>query len=304
MDRETANFNCYDILGVNKGSTQDEIKASYRKLTLIHHPDRNNNSLESTRKIQEINKAYGIIGNSESRTTYDNSSIKLNNSNKEPPFNPSDFFDFLNRNIFEKVGDIDIGGMRFNTKGLNSESIKRTLNRPPPIIITEEISFSKSYTGCTIPISVKRIIIEQDMKREETETCYLNVPRGTDDNEILVLSEKGNISSGNNVGDVKVIIKIKNDTEFKRSGLDIFFNKKISLKDALCGFSFELSYLCGKTFKIANGVGNIVMPNYTKVIKNIGFSRGTHLGNLIIEFTVLFPSTLTLSQIGELRNIL
>ena len=160
MDRDTTHFDCYYILGVNKGSTQDEIKASYRKLTLINHPDRNNNSIESTRKIQEINKAYGIIGNSDTRMKYDNSFIKTNNSNIETPFNPSEFFDFLSRNIFDKVGEIDIGGMRFNTKGLNSESIKRTLNKPPPIIITEEIAFSKSYTGCTIPISVKRIIID------------------------------------------------------------------------------------------------------------------------------------------------
>ena len=82
MDRHTANFNCYDILGVTKSSTQDEIKASYRKLTLINHPDRNNNSLESTSKIQEINKAYEIIGNSDTRMKYDNSLIKTNNSNK------------------------------------------------------------------------------------------------------------------------------------------------------------------------------------------------------------------------------
>ena len=303
MDRDTTQLNCYDILGVTKNSTQDEIKASYRKLTLINHPDRNNNSLESTRKIQDINKAYELVGTPESRMKYDNSFRKLNNSISEAQFNSSEFFEFLSRNIFDKVGDIDIGGMRFNTKGFNSESIKRTLNKPPPIIITEEIAFSKSYTGCTVPISVKRIIIEQDIRREETETCYLNVPIGTDDNEILVLYEKGNIS-GNSVGDVKVIIKIKNDTEFKRSGLDIFFNKKISLKDALCGFSFELLYLCGRTFKIANGVGNIVTPNYSKVIKNKGFSRGDHLGNLIIEFTVVFPTTLNFSQIYELKNIL
>jgi DnaJ-class molecular chaperone len=169
---------------------------------------------------------------------------------------------------------------------------------------TETITLSNAYTGYNMPIEITRWIIENDIKREETETIYIPIPPGVDNNEIIILREKGNMLSETNKGDIKVFIKIQNDTEFTRNGLDIVFNKTIGLKDALCGFNFDMNYLDGRVFKINNTNGNIITNNYNKVLKGMGMKRDNHIGNLIINFTVTFPDKLTNEQINSLREIL
>jgi len=86
--------------------------------------------------------------------------------------------------------------------------------------------------------------------------------------------------------------------------LDLIVQKKISLKEALCGFSFELKYINGKLYTINNNSGNIIPHEYHKIIPNMGLSRDSHTGNLIIIFHVEFPTVLTTDQIDNLRKIL
>ena len=313
----------YDILGVSKDATQEEIKKAYRKLSLQLHPDRNNNSQESTQKYQEINSAYEVLSSEQERATYDrqrNSPFSNGGGHAYMEVNPSDIFNFLNKNVFEQMGAMNMGqmnmggGMSFGPMGMNigginlgdmtMDGIKSKLMKPVPIIKTEEIQLSKAYNGCKLPVNIKRWLVENGVKREETETVYIQVPKGVDDNELIILRGKGNALSHNNFGDVKVFIKIINDTGFIRTGLDLTLNKTITLKEALCGFSFDLKYIDGRTFKINNGVGNIITNNYNKVINKMGLTRDEHVGNLIINFTVDFPTDLTPEQIEGLGKIL
>jgi len=317
--------NHYEILGVDENASADEIKKAYRKLSLQCHPDRNNNSAESTTKFQNISAAYEILSDDNSRRNYDmqlhmpNGGMQFSPGMPFPPgmnFNmggngmptffttnveidPADIFSFLSSNIF--CGGGGGGGMR---NMFNMENIKQKLAKPTPIIKTETITLSKAYTGYNMPIEITRWIVENDLKREETETIYLPIPRGVDNNEIIIIREKGNSLSEHNKGDIKVFIKIQNDTEFERNGLDLILNKTISLKDALCGFVFDMNYLDGRVFKLNNNAGNIVTHNYNKVIQGLGMKREEHTGNLIINFSVTFPEKLTQQQIDSLRTIL
>lgn len=61
----------YRILGVPRDASNDEIKKAYRKLVFEHHPDRNPDSKEAEEAIREINAAYEVIGDPDSRKTYD-----------------------------------------------------------------------------------------------------------------------------------------------------------------------------------------------------------------------------------------
>ena len=61
----------YRILGVSRESTDEAIKRAYRKLVFEHHPDRNPDSKDAEAKIREINAAYEIIGDPDSRRNYD-----------------------------------------------------------------------------------------------------------------------------------------------------------------------------------------------------------------------------------------
>ena len=103
---------------------------------------------------------------------------------------------------------------------------------------------------------------------------------------------------------MKIFIKIINNTDFVRNGLDLTLHKTISLKDALCGFTFDMRYIDERIFKINNGNGNIITHNYKKVIQGMGIKRENHIGNLIIEFSVIFPEKLTDEQVDALTKIL
>ena len=63
--------NYYEVLGVSETASQEDIKKAYRQLSLKYHPDRNNNSAESTTKFQSISSAYDIIGDEDNRRQYD-----------------------------------------------------------------------------------------------------------------------------------------------------------------------------------------------------------------------------------------
>ena len=187
---------------------------------------------------------------------------------------------------------------------MNMNDMRQRLNKPVPIIKNEEITLSKSYSGCTLPIEIVRGIVENSVTREEKETLYLTIPPGIDNNELLILRDKGHIHAENNKGDVKVFIKITNNTDFVRTGLDLTLNKTISLKEALCGFTFDMRYIDDRIYKINNGHGNIITHNYKKMIPKMGMKRDEHIGNLIIDFSVIFPEKLSDEQIEGLMKIL
>lgn len=289
----------YKVLDIDKNSTQEEIKKAYRKLSLQYHPDRNNGNAESTKRFQEISAAYEILGDAESRENYNRKQQGthfFHNGNMS--MSPEDLFRFF-------TTDESNGPRFFNMQGMPGRpNIQRMINKPVPIIKTIEIEMIESYKGCTKPVVIERWIIENNERRQENETVYIVIPKGIDDNEIVIIRNKGNIQSDINKGDIKIFIKIINKTDFTRHGLDLVYNKQISLKEALCGFSFDMKYIDDRAFKINNGVGNIITPNYKKMIPNMGMSRGEHTGNLIIHFNIVFPEKISPTQAEELSKIL
>jgi DnaJ-class molecular chaperone len=313
------NHNLYEALGITKTATQEEIKKAYRKLSLEFHPDRNNGSAESTEKFQKISNAYETLGDEDKRKRYDmgdNTFNNFNNNNNGEGIDPNEIFNFFSQNIFGKMGQhMNMGTHHVNMSGpngpvshgpsfFNVEGLRQSLNKPIPIMKNLEITLTKSYVGCTLPLEITRWVNENGIKREETETIYITIPKGVDNNELIILRDKGNIINDSIKGDIKIFIAVKNDTEFIRNGLDLVLNKTISLKESLCGFSFDMKYFDGRTFKINNGNGNVIGFNYKKVLPDMGMKRDNHTGNIIINFTIVFPEKLTPEQVESLLNIL
>jgi DnaJ-class molecular chaperone len=178
------------------------------------------------------------------------------------------------------------------------------MQKPPVIIKNVEISLEQSFSGCTVPIQYDRWKTDENVRTQENVSMHLNIPVGIDNSDTIVLAEQGHVGNGI-AGDVKLVFTIQNSTPFVRMGLDLSLKQKISLKEALSGFSFELKHINGKTLQLNNHTSRtIISPNFKKVIPGLGMTRENTTGNLIIEFDVVFPESLTPEQMDAIANIL
>lgn len=328
----------YKILGIEKNANQEDIRKAYRSLSLKCHPDRNPENPDATSTFQSINSAYEILGDERKRKIYDQTKntdnkqhsfsqfpynmpfpfreMNFNNGHDSPP---DDILHLFASNIFNQMhkgmgmhgssssSNNNNLNTHFFTMGPNGPirvELNKQTQKPTAISIMIDVSIDKAFQGCVIPVDITRNIMEGDIKKEEKETLYVTIPRGIDDNEIIILSEKGHSTSNDVKGDVKIQVKIKNDTLLRRDGLDLILHKSISLKEALCGFIFNITFIDGRVFKINNNVGNIIHPNFKKTINGMGMVRDNNVGNLIIIFNVIFPEKLSNESIMSIQNAL
>jgi DnaJ-class molecular chaperone len=317
----------YETLEVPTTASIDEIKKSYRRLSLKYHPDRNLGQPEMVAKFQQIGEAYEVLGDEQKKEEYD----MMQNS----PFGKGGHggIDELFSSLFgmnfgqqqqqqqgmnpfahmmggsQPMGGISINGMPFGGANMgpgirifrNGQPVHQ---KPAPIIKNITITMEHVLEGAIIPVEIERWILENNTKMFENETIYVNIPKGVDDNEIILLQNKGNYVSESCIGDLKLFIKVENKSEFERIGIDLLCHKTITLKESLCGFSFELPYLNDKTFTINNTGGNIIPPEYKKVIPKLGLTRDDRIGSLIIMFHIQFPEKLSEEQLNKLNATL
>jgi DnaJ-class molecular chaperone len=292
-------MNYYNILGLNNNASESDIKTSYRKLSLKYHPDKNINNTEFDKnKIIEIQKAYELLSDPDKKKEYDLLLQKEHTNN----FEIKQEFDI--NNIFK---------MFYENGPQMANNIFKNINKPIPIILNLNISLQQSYNGTLIPVEITRWLLINDNQINETEVIYIPVPKGIDTGEILILKERGNVINENNKGDIKIIFKIINNTEFIRNGLDLYYKKTITLKESLCGFNFEIIHINEKTTLKYNTINNniddnteinIIYNGYKHIIPKYGMIRDDNIGNLIIDFNVIFPDKITNSQRNKLNEIL
>ena len=267
----------YDVLQLPKNASFEQIKKQYRKMSLEHHPDRANGNEEMFKKISE---AYEHLSDENNRRSYDQS------------LNPA-------MNLFDVIfGNPDV--QMFGAKEMQFP-FPFPMQKPPTLSVSIEITLDQAYTGCCIPIEVERQIEFHRVRHSETETIYVDVPYGIDNNETIVLPNRGNHIDGA-VGDIKIVVTVKNNTKLERKGLDLYYTQSISLKEALCGFTVEIEYLQNKNFKIVNN-DFIITPQYRKVVANGGMKRDKNIGQFIIMFNIVFPQ-LSPEKIEQLKDIL
>jgi DnaJ family protein B protein 4 len=179
------------------------------------------------------------------------------------------------------------------------------LHKPPPIIKQVELTFEQAYSGCTVSINVEKWSLKNEMKIQIVEPISINIPPGIDNSDVIVIRDCGNAISNELKGDLKLTIKVIPSPVFERQGMDLIHKHTISLKDALTGFSFDITHVNGKLLCLDNmKKRTVITPNYRKVIPNLGMMKDGNVGNLIIEFSLVFPENLTEEQIAKLSEIL
>ena len=315
----------YEILGVSKEATETEIKKAYRALSLKYHPDRNSDP-EATEKYKGINEAYEILSNAQTREKY-NMELEFGGKvHMGGPF-PGGFPGGFSGGM-QMGGDINdifnmmfAGGLSGGMPGgpgvrvfhggfpgsghINIESIFHHMHRPPPILKTITITLEQAYSGTVISLEIEKQVVKNNMRVHEIEIVQVDIPPGVEHNDILLLQNYGHYVSDTLCGDVKCTILIEKHGVFTKTGMDLLYTRHISLKESLCGFSFEIQHLNGKILNMNNTSNpTIVKPNFKKVVPGLGMVKNDVTGNLVIEFIVDFPEVLTKEQIAGLRDIL
>lgn len=300
----------YEILDVNKAASGVEIKKAYRMKSLHYHPDRND-SLDAESRMSEINEAYETLGDPMKKKQYD-----LEQSMKENPFGYP-FMQVPTQNIDEQdiqelfTSLFGITSQMFQQRDIPMEELfsrnpfNKKNKKPDPIAMSLHISLEQAYNGCSIPMEIVRWTMIGSDKIQEQETVYVDIYEGIDNNEIIVLEKMGNVTEYQMQGDVKITIQIDNETHFQRDGLDLVYTKVITLKEALCGFSFDLVHFRNKKLHCSNNSKvTIVKPDTKKMIPKLGMKRSGNVGNLIIAFRLDFPDTLGQEQMEQLKLLL
>ena len=316
----------YEILEVDQKASATEIKQAFRKKSLQYHPDRNKAS-DAHESMTKITEAYNILGDKERKRQYD-MELKMGanpfgffsqglgmpfmRANTMDDANPdiNDLFSSLFGNMMHPDMNGDSPNIRIFHGGMPPEHLfgknpMQSFMKPEPITKTLEISLDQAYDGCSIPIILNRYIIIGETKINEEETVYVDIYPGIDNNEIITLKEKGNVTSEQIKGDVKIHILIQNETMFSRDGLDLLYHKTLSLKESLCGFSFDIIHLNKKKLAFNNKSKiSIIKPNFKKNIPNMGMKRDGKIGSLVVIFDIVFPETLSEERTESLSAIL
>lgn len=113
-------FILYDILGVPKTSTPDELKKAYRKLALLTHPDKNPDNKEASDNFQKLQKAYSILSDPKKRAHYD----KVGDDEEDGEFNSDDWLDAYEyyRAMHPEIKKEDIKSFAEKYKGSEEET--------------------------------------------------------------------------------------------------------------------------------------------------------------------------------------
>ena len=285
----------YEILNVTKDNTIDEIKKSYRKLSMKYHPDKNNGE---DSMFKELNNAYGVIGDPIKKQQYDLESSMQNPEDLINMFFGNSGNVYFNPDLFQSMGQSSnlpfFTNMQHNI--FNNTNFVRTL------VHTVNVTLEELYNNSPIKTTITKTITTNNTSVIVNEEIVINVPSTLLNSNNIILKQKGNVIN-NNKGDLKIKFVLIEHSTFSIYKNDIIFCHEINLKDALCGFHFNIHYIDGKQYKI-NNTNTIITPSYKKEINNMGLLLNGSKGKLIIMFKILFPTQLSEETKQKLKEVL
>lgn len=272
----------YEILGVSKSASAEEIKRAFRKLAVKHHPDKEGGSEE---KFKEINEAYEVLSDTQKRSAYDR---------------------FGHAAGADQAGGGGYGGYDVNFDGFDFSGFgggglgdlfemffRGGAGRPRDVEVALTIDFDEAIRGTTKQISLR--IMDNKKGERVAQDVKVKIPAGIDEGQAIKLAGKGEVSKEGARGDLYVHIKIRPDKHYMRQGANIIENQKVGMVDAALGTTIEVSTL--------DGMINVKIPAGTQNGKLIKLSgRGVPIpntdrrGDHLITISVVTPTHLSHQQ--------
>src|SRR5690606_4109598 len=142
----------YEVLGVAKGATQDEIKKAYRKIALQYHPDRNPGNQEAEEKFKEAAEAYDVLSNADKRTQYD----RFGHAGMSGAGGGGFGGGMRMEDIFQNFGDIFGDDMFGSFFGGGRQGGRRQGSRGANLRVKLKVSYADIANGANKKIKVKK----------------------------------------------------------------------------------------------------------------------------------------------------
>ncbi|MDI9570019.1 MAG: DnaJ C-terminal domain-containing protein [Pseudomonadota bacterium] len=307
----------YQLLGVEKKASAEEIKKAYRKLAFKWHPDRNpNNKAQAEEKFKKISEAYAVLSDQEKRQQYDmyGSADQFRQKyTQEDIFRNFDLNDLLRSFGFS----FSSGGGR--AKGFSAGSRRRgdfqqsfdpfadlfggggqaygPIPRPG-----QDLQYNLSIT---LEESVHGVEKKLALQREDrVDEINVKIPAGIGAGKKLRLAGKGAPGfDGGPTGDLYLHISILPHPLFARDGNDLFVEKTISFTQAILGATIDVPTIDGGTKRLKIPPGT---QNNTKLrMKGYGIPglKGGAKGDQYVRINIQVPKTLTERQGKLVRQL-
>jgi len=278
----------YEILGLKKGATPDEIKKAFRKLAVKYHPDKNAGDKKAEDRFKEINEAYAVLSDPEKKSQYD----QFGSAGFQQRYTQEDIF--RNFNAGDVFREFNLGGSddvfsRIFGMGGSRQGRGRAMSRKGQDFEMElAVSFLEAFSG-----GEKRVAFSREGRSEELS---VKIPAGIDSGARLRLTGKGGTGIGGGAnGDLYLNIVVRADNRYSRDGADIFFPQQISFSHACLGGPLDIETLDGtKRIKVPAGI----QPDTKIRLKGLGFQQSGKgvRGDFYVVIQVKVPQTLSVEQ--------
>ncbi len=293
----------YDVLGVSKTASADEIKSAFRKMARKYHPDATKNDPKSTERFKEAQEAYEILSDATKRRNYD----EFGHAGVGGAPSGADPFEAYRRAQQGRGGgsrrswqggpgvsveDFDLGGgdigsvfeELFGARRGGGRGGRARQNpfqeRGADIEHPVTLSFEQAAQGTNLPLQINR-----DGK---IETIDVRIPGGVKDGSRVRVKGQGQRGNGES-GDLYIVTSVSPHPYFRRDGLDVHLDLPISLYEAAFGAKVDVPTLEGKrTLTIPPGTSSGAKLR----IKGHGIARGEEKGDQIVITRVMIPKTL------------
>lgn len=313
----------YELLGISKGATADEIKKAYRKQANIHHPDKNPDNKESEDKFKDIAEAYEVLSDPNKKDQYDRYghvgkqgvSVEdmMRGFNRGYGINKgTNIFVNLKLTIFEVVNGCD-KKININKKvtcdtchgtGAYDESSITTCsvcNGTGQVVQSVNTVFGYMQTAVTCnvcngkgkTIHKKCNVCHGNGMVNVNEDINVNIPAGVARGMQLTVQGKGNSGGNNGInGDLMIMIDEEPHELFIRDGNNIIYNLMISIPEAILGTTVNIQTINGSVkFNIEAGIeSGKILSLKGKGIPNI---NGGSVGDMLVKVNVFIPKQLT-----------